>query len=112
MNFSDALATAGLSLALIGLWLEVTGANKILGLGLQAIGMWIGFVSVVADGSMWATVNGLLAIWCTYVWWKNRRNGRGKKALRELGARSRARVEAMVRQMTPSPIPSPVGGGA
>jgi predicted negative regulator of RcsB-dependent stress response len=50
-----------------------------------------------------------LAAYFTWQWWKHRRNGRMKKAAKALGAKSKARVEALVRQMTRSPIPSPVG---
>lgn len=51
----------------------------------------------------------LLAVVYTIAWWRNRRKGRGRKALKELGAKSRARVRSLVRRMTPSPIPSPAG---
>src|SRR6266498_5768978 len=49
------------------------------------------------------------AVWSAYMWWKNRRKGGWKKAARRIGAKSKAWVEALVRQITPSPIPSPVG---
>lgn len=81
--------------------------------GTYAIACWLAFLSNVIDRSPdWATWSGLLAVVCTYLWWKNRREGRGKKAAKALGAKSKARVQALVRQMTPSPIPSPVGGRA
>jgi hypothetical protein len=79
------------------------------GYGLSAVGCWVGWLACVVErlegaGVIW----GLLAAYFTWQWWK-RRKGRGKKALKELGAKSRARVEALVRQMTRSPIPSPAG---
>lgn len=79
--------------------------------GLYAIGNWVSFIANVMEGStIWAALFGLLAALFTWLWWKGRRRGRGRRALRELGAKSRARIEAMVRNMTPSPIPSPAGG--
>ena len=61
---------------------------------------------------LWAAVGAIAAIWCAIDWWHNRRNGKWKRAARALGAKSKARVEALIENMTPSPIPSPVGGVA
>lgn len=81
--------------------------------GLYAIGCGLSFVASVLEADALGTaINGLFTAWFTWLWWKNRRNGRRKRAMKDLGAKSRARIEAMVRQMTPSPIPSPVGGAA
>lgn len=81
--------------------------------GLLAIANWIMFAAQVLNGDrVWAAIHGLLAVYMTWSWWRNRPKGRGRKALRELGAKSRARVQALVDRVTPSPIPSPAGGGA
>lgn len=74
-------------------------------------GCWLWFLSMVVQGeaalSAWS---GMWAAYFTWRWWNGPRNRRHRKALRELGAKARARIEAMVRQITPSPIPSPAGG--
>lgn len=75
-----------------------------------AVALWLLFIANAMTGdAFWATVDGLLAVVYTIAWWRNRRKGRGRKALKELGAKSRARVRSLVRRMTPSPIPSPAG---
>lgn len=77
--------------------------------GLLAAGSWLAWITCVMEQLMApGVVFGAEAAYFTYLWWKKRK-GRGKKALKQLGAKSRALVEALVRQMTP--IPSPVGGG-
>lgn len=68
-----------------------------------------GWVGVIDASLMWAVIYGLFAAYFTWLWWRGRRNGRRRKALKDLGAKSRARIEAMVRQMSPSPIPAPGG---
>lgn len=50
----------------------------------------------------------LLAAAAAFWWWRNG-GGRWRRAARELGAKSKARVEALVERMTRSPIPSPAG---
>lgn len=71
------------------------------------------FVADVMDhaviGQAIQCVVGVLNAW---LWWRNGGGGRFKRAARELGEKSKARVQALVEQMTPSPIPSPAGGGA
>lgn len=55
---------------------------------------------------IWGTVWTILAIW----WWRRNGGGKGlKKAAKELGEKSRAKVQELVDNLTPSPIPSPVG---
>lgn len=66
-------------------------------------------LSVIHGDKVSAVITGVFAVIAAYYWWKNRRKGKWKRAAKELGAKSRARVEALARQMTPSPIPSPVG---
>lgn len=81
--------------------------------GLYAVGLWIGFIANVIDTSpVWAAVYGLGAAYYTWRWWKNRRNGRMRKALRELGAKSRAKVQVLVDRITRSPAPAPSGGAS
>jgi hypothetical protein len=82
--------------------------------GVYAIAAICYFVgATLADFSLWWRVFfGSLAVAGIWLWWINRRKGRGKKALRQLGAKSKARVDALVRQMTPSPTPSPVAEAA
>lgn len=68
------------------------------------------FLMLIFDGQPgWAALSGIAAAINAYMWWRNRRKGKWKRAARELGAKSKARVEALARQMTPSPIPSPAG---
>jgi hypothetical protein len=69
------------------------------------------FVGELVDGAVvGAVINGSCAAVCAYLWWKGRRKGGWRRAARELGAKSKARVEALVEQMTRSPIPSPASG--
>lgn len=119
MSFADAIGPAGTAFIVGGATFLVTGLftgspdRLHLSNALYAVGCWIAFVTAVLDGDAFFTAaNGLLAAWFTWKWWKNRRSGRGKRALKDLGAKSRARIERLVRQMTPSPIPTPVGGKA
>lgn len=71
--------------------------------------LWSGlFLGAVAQGNTgFAVVNGVMAILHGYLWWKNWRNGGGKKAALELGAKSWARVQNLIDNMKPSPLPSP-----
>lgn len=57
------------------------------------------------DAMIWAVFTGF----CAHKWWNNRRKGGWKRAARQLGAKAKAAIDAMVRQLTPSPIPSPAG---
>lgn len=117
MNLADAIGWAAMGPMMQGLYL---GLRAHLGgrpelkspcYACYAVAWWVMFVAQVMKGeTLWATLNGLLAAAYTVAWWHNRRKGRGKKALKEQGDKSRRRVQALVDQMTPSPIPSPVGG--
>jgi hypothetical protein len=110
---SSVLGWAGVGVALVGNFCMLTGRDKAVEFGFYAVGSWLVYFANIIDFSLgWAVVFGAIAVLCTYAWWKNRRKGRGKKALKQIGAKSRARVQALVRQMTPSPIPSPAGGRA
>lgn len=79
-----------------------------------AIGNWTLCASAVIDHSpLAASLDAVLAAFYTYRWWKDRdQDGKRRKALREIGAKSRARIAALVENMTPSPVPSPSGGSA
>lgn len=117
MTFADALYWSPLLIiaAASGLAFtdRISGSHKRehLSCGLYAAGLWLDFVdAVLAASPTRAALAGLFAAWFTWRWWNGRRGGRGRKALRELGAKSRARIEALVERMKPSPIPSPAGG--
>lgn len=113
MTFPDALCWAGFAILLIGPPVRVVMGNATPGniWATAAVGAFIVATSCVLVGALFpATAFGVWAGICAYLWWRNRRNGRWKRAARELGAKSRARVEALARQMTPSPIPTLVGG--
>lgn len=115
MSIATAISIAGSCFSLGGLALIVVRSwsdveNRHLVYGMYAIGCWLCFVANVLEGDLpWAVFQGSLAVIYSWLWWRGRRNGRGKRALKELGAKSRERVEALVRQMTPSPIPAPGG---
>jgi Flp pilus assembly protein TadB len=95
----------GTGLYLVGLFLPLR-----ISLALSAIAGFILFVANVIDGSIgWAAFQGSLAVMFAWLWWRNGGNRRMKKAARELGAKSKARVDALVEQMKPSPIPVPGG---
>lgn len=64
---------------------------------------------VVTSSTGWAVFQGSLAAYWAWKWWQGRRKGRMKRAAKELGAKSRARVEALVERLSPSPIPVPGG---
>lgn len=78
--------------------------------GLMAAGSLMFSLSAVVSRSVGfaAFQAGLTGIYA-WLWWKGRRRGRMKKAAKELGEKSRARVQALVDQLTPSPIPTPGG---
>lgn len=76
--------------------------------GCFAAGSWIWLTAAVLERHpVSIAINGVMAIWNTYWWWKNRHNRKRRNASRMLGAKSRAVVEEMVAKLTPSPIPSP-----
>lgn len=115
MSFWDAFGWVGCGITFLAHYLTITasGSEEKVHVGriLYAVSSWMQFVAFTIQGHHFgATVLGLLGAYWTWQWWKNRRNGRGRKALKDLGAKSRARIEALVEQMTPSPIPSPAGG--
>ena len=78
--------------------------------GLFALSATAFFIYDALTGSpIWATFQGAAAVLHAWLWWRGRRKGRMKKALKELGAKSRARIEALVERLSPSPIPAPGG---
>lgn len=83
-------------------------------LAVSALSSWICFVwAVSAQISLGVAFFGLAGAFFSWLLWQFRgggRGGRGRKALRELGEKTRARVQAMVERMRPSPIPSPAAG--
>lgn len=116
MNLADAIFWTGASLVFAALGVVISSIfrpspeSDHLSDGLYAVGYGLCFLSSVMDADpISAVVFGLIAAFHARRWWKNRRNGRGRRALRELGDKSRRRIQALVDQMTPSPIPSPAG---
>lgn len=108
--FTAIVSGVGCSIAGIGVALVIKGRARA-GNGLMALGNWILFLNAVAvENHFGIAINGLAGVLSTYLWWKNGGGRKGRKAARELGAKSKARVQALVDQMTPSPIPSPAGG--
>ncbi len=75
-----------------------------------AIAFWIWFVAAaLSHDQASAAIEGFFAILNTYLWWRNRKNRKRRRALQELGAKSRAIIAGMSAKLTPSPIPTPTG---
>lgn len=51
-------------------------------------------------------ITSILAAYWIWQWWKHRRKGKWKKAMKLCGEKTKAKVKAMVDSMTPSPIPN------
>lgn len=78
--------------------------------GLMACGSFLLFLSACLDHSIgFAALQAALAGIYVWLWWRNGGGRRMKKIARELGAKSKARVDALVEQMQPSPISVPGG---
>jgi hypothetical protein len=74
------------------------------GVGLAAAGWWVAFVVDVTEGwGLWSTVDGVIAAYCTWRWWRNGGGKDLKKAARELGDESRQRIQALVGALQPAP---------
>lgn len=114
MTFAIALCVASLPFSLVGLYWCFLGRSEEAthrSHGAFAVANWLLFIGdVMREEALWAALAGPCAVLFTWLWWKNRRKGNGRKALKQLGEKSRARVAALVERMTPSPIPS--HGGA
>jgi hypothetical protein len=105
----DAILTIVLvSILLISFMQPFRDLDKKIAEGLLCL-LWSGaFLIGVAQGQTgFSVVAGAIAILHGYLWWKNWRNGGGKKAALELGAKSWARVQNLIDNMKPSPLPSP-----
>ena len=82
---------------------------------------WIGsavggvIAGVMGSGVTWGTVNGVSLAMAVAVWWYRRRK-RKDPAARQFGAKSRARIAALVERAReaakPGPVLRPVPGGA
>ncbi len=84
------------------LTLADTAANALIAAGWALVPDW--FLAAFA---------GIVTVVCLWTWW--RRNKERRRALRELGARSRARIAAMVtrmRERPARPVLRPVPAGA
>jgi hypothetical protein len=110
--FADVLANVGVLVAVTGFVLDVVGIVKRsewlfhLSTVLFAVGFWgMSVACILAGAVVPAVVFGAGAAALTWVWWKNRRGGRGRRVLQWLGEKSRARRAALVERMTRSPIP-------
>lgn len=101
-----------------GCVLSVAGALLLLhnrrcdtGRALVAIGNWLVFLNAVAVENYTATaINGSIAAVTTWLWWRNGGGPRTRKTVRQLGAKSAARITALVRNIGPAParVPGPV----
>lgn len=109
MSLGDAIGWTADGIIVLGGWYLRTDRPR--GLALLAVSLWMAFVASLLIGDLIdAAIFGAGAALATWFWWKHRRKGRGRKALRELGDKSRRRIQALVDNLTPSPVPSPAGG--
>lgn len=108
----------GLALGFAGFATSVIGSGMLLTYRLSrhesyavfAVANGLCWVGNAVDGNILGEIlSGAPAVVFAWLWWRNRPRGKGRKALRELGAKSKARVEALVERLTRSPIPSPAG---
>jgi hypothetical protein len=80
------------------------------GLALASFAAVTLFVAAVVDGStIAAVIQGFFAATFAWLWWRNGGGHGMKKAAKSLGAKSKARVDALVKKIEPSPIPAPGG---
>jgi hypothetical protein len=104
-----ALTFIAVSTALAGIWARAKHDDAEIGNALLAIANAVMVVAgVIAHHHLLTalcTFNAAAAIW---MWWNGGGGRRTRKAARQLGAKSKARITAMARRMSPSPIPSPV----
>lgn len=108
---SDLLMVTGVSLTCVAMFFWFTGRST-RGDGIAVISNLFCAMSNFMDGRLgWGAFNATTAALLAWAWWNKGGGKRTKKAARELGAKSRARVEDLVRQMTPSPIPN-LGGAS
>jgi hypothetical protein len=117
MTFVDFLWAAGGASIAVGFWLFIRAQLQNdddlhhLSNGAYAIGYWILLVASALDHErIGVAIDVFFAILNTYLWWKNRKNRKRRKASQSLGAKTRAIIEGMARKLTPSPIPTPTGG--
>lgn len=109
MTFDWAIVATTMIITFATLVLDIRGKIEVrTAYATYAICGFIQFLVKVALGeSSGAVFTGTLSAVVAYLWWRNRRKGGWKKAVRQLGAKSRARIEQLVENMTPSPLPSP-----
>lgn len=106
---ANAIFGTAFALFTFGLCLLFKGHNEAADLS------WVGSNALYSIANMingdigLAIFNGSLAAIIAILWWRRGGGKRTKKAARHLGEKSKARVQALVEQMTPSPVPSPVG---
>jgi hypothetical protein len=75
---------------------------------LCAAACWVLFgCAIAADRPVLVTIQAAGAAFFTWLWWLSG-GGRGpRKALRQVGAKSAARIKALTQRIHPSPVPSP-----
>ncbi len=108
-----ALIWAGFTLAWLSVYVTYFNRERFRDSDIYATYGWACYISAVGsfiafEVDWWTPVNIAIGTFFMWLWWKNRRKGQGKRAMKTLGAKSRAKIEVMARQLTPSPIPSPV----
>jgi threonine/homoserine/homoserine lactone efflux protein len=75
---------------------------------LCAIACWVLLgCAIAADRPVLSGIQAAGAVYFTWLWWRNGGGRRPRPTLRQIGAKSRARIQTLVRQMTPSPVPTP-----
>ena len=114
MTFTLVMNLTSVGLAAAG-WVILIRRWSQPGMPHETYGFWAlsatGFCvyDVITGNTGWAVFQGCLAAYWAWMWWRGRRKGRMKKAAKELGAKSRARIDALVERLSPSPIPTPGG---
>lgn len=99
-----ALTVTGNIISFTGVWIFFRGKRQT-SYAFMAAGSWILLAAAVAtDDLLMGSINGLAAVLMTWLWWKG--GGRARRAFRQLGAKSTARISALVRNLAPTPAPT------
>lgn len=78
--------------------------------GLCALGCWGSYIAdQFTETGLYTPISGALAMLYTWLWWRDGGGRGGKRAARELGAKSWALIRGLVERVSPSPAPSPAG---
>ncbi len=105
MTFSLSLLYLSIGLALLGVFLAMfTDQYESHTWGIFIISNALSFIHAVMDNApSGAMVSGLCAVYCGYKWWHSGPGGKIKKAAKELGDKSRQKIQAMVDSLAPTP---------